>query len=382
MNPEPSLTTAQVLMLLGALQGLLLAAASFFWKHDNRIANRLFASIILILVWMMGTVGVRGFVGVPPVGAPYAIIHAWGALALCLGPLVYVHVRTSVDASYLFTWKRLVHALPALIHLSLLLPLPFVGPELRATMVERFLELELYRSLVPGIRIGFVVTSLYVLASFVWIRRFERHVTEVASFQDDLRVRWLKWFTGLLVVLLFLLGLFILRELYRVMIAGALASFMSALTFIALVRPEVFHGIPTALKLSEADPEGEKYEASQLDEEQKATHLQALLQHFETERPYLQQELTLRDVSNQINVPYRYVSQVVNEKLDRHFMDFVNGYRVEAAKRMLLDPAWSHLTIDGIAGEAGFKSRSAFYTAFKKVTGMTPGAFRKQDVVV
>ncbi|MEL7170714.1 MAG: helix-turn-helix domain-containing protein, partial [Bacteroidota bacterium] len=123
----------------------------------------------------------------------------------------------------------------------------------------------------------------------------------------------------------------------------------------------------------------EKYGTSQLTETQKATHLETLLQHFDTDRPYLRTDLTLREVADQIEVPQRYVSQVINEKLDQHFMDFVNGYRVEAAKTMLVDAAWAHLTIDGIAGEAGFNSRSAFYTAFKKATGTTPGAYRRTE---
>ena len=376
MNLETSFNAAQLVMLFGALQGVLLSLASFFWKKDNRAANSTFAGIMMLLVLMM-LASARGMAGMSPEAAPYGVLHLWGALALSLGPLIYFHVRTSVDARYLFKGSRLIHFIPALIHLSLLVPLLFAEPELRAAYVESYLERELYQSLIPGVRIGFIVTSLYVLLSFFWIRRFETHVAQVASFGDEPRVRWLKWFTGLLVVLLFLLGLFTLREVYQLLAACTMTAFMSAITFIALVRPQVFHGIPTVLKLSSEAKEEGKYGASQLDEAQKTAYLDTLRRHFEQEKPYLQQELTLREVAEQINIPYRYVSQVVNEKLDQHFMDFVNGYRIEAAKTMLLDPAWTHLSIDGIAAEAGFKSRSAFYSAFKKATRSTPGAFRK-----
>ena len=309
--------------------------------------------------------------------APYWAVHAWGALILVLGPLIYFYVRTSVDASYLFKGTRLLHFIPALLHLSLLVPLLLVDLELRAAYVETYLERELYRSLIPGVRLGFILTTFYALLSFWWVRRFEKHVLDTASFGDEQHVRWLKWFTGLIVLLLFLLGLFSLREPYQLLAAGAMTSFVSTLTFIALVRPQVFHGIATALKLPDEAKDAEKYRASHLDEAQKTLYLDTLLQFFEQEKPYLQQELTLREVAKQVNIPDRYVSQVVNEKLDKHFMDFVNGYRIEATQTMLLDPAWTHLSIDGIAAEAGFKSRSAFYTAFKKATGTTPAAFRK-----
>ncbi len=376
MDPDTSFSATQLVMLMGALQGLMLSVASFFWNQENRTANRLFAGIITLLSLMMLGVA-RGLAGVQPEDAPYGVLHTFGAVALLLGPMIYFYIRTSVDASYLFKSVRLVHGIPALVHLSLLLPFLFVGPEVRASYVATYLERELFRSIVPGIPTGFVVTSCYALASFIWIRRYEKHVAEVASFGDAPRIRWLKWFTGLLVTLLFFLGLFTLPVRFQLFAAASLMAFMSTIMLIALINPNVFHGIPAALQLSEDDAAEAKYEASKLEDDQKAAYLAKLQQHFEKERPYLQQELTLRTVSEQISVPYRYVSQVINERLEQNFMDFVNSYRIDAAKTMLVDPNWSHLTIDGIAGEAGFKSRSAFYTAFKKATGMTPGAFRK-----
>lgn len=381
---ESSLNAPQIILLIGVVQGALLSLASVLRHDDNRTASRLFGGILLILVLLMLAL-VRGFAqgtGLPtsaPGNAPYAVLHMWGALALLLGPLVYFYTRTSVDASYLYTPTRLLHGLPALVHLSLLVPLLFVGADLRADYVEHYTERQLYRSMIPGVPLGLLVTCAYVLVSFVWIRRLETHVTQVSSFAVDQRVRWLRWFTGLMVVLMALLSVFTLRAPYQLLAASALTAFMSALTLIALVRPGVFHSIPPALRLTDEDTHPEKYSTSQLDEEQKNTHLKTLLQFFETDRPYLHPELTLREVAEQIGVPQRYVSQVINEKLDQHFMDFVNGYRVEAAKTMLVDSNWAHLTVDGIAGEAGFNSRSAFYAAFKKATGTTPGAFRRTE---
>ncbi|MEM6647025.1 MAG: helix-turn-helix domain-containing protein [Bacteroidota bacterium] len=380
MNLDPIFSAPQLIVLAGALQGLLLCVASFFWHRGNRTSNRLFGGVIGLLTLMMLAVS-QGFGGATPRDAPYGVIHAWGALALLLGPMIYFYIRTSVDTHYLFKGSRLLHAVPALLHLTLLIPLLFVDADLRAAYVDSYIDRQLFRSAVPEIRIGFIVTSAYAVAAFIWIRRYETHITQVASFGDATRIRWLKWFTGLVVVLLFLLGLFAFPEAYRPFAAISLTAFMSTLVFIALVRPTVFHGIPSALRLTEETSSKAKYEGSQLDDTQKESHLAALLAHFDEQKPYLQQELTLRDVAAALSIPHRYVSQVVNEKLDQHFMDFVNSYRVEAAKQMLLAPEWQHLTIDGIAGEAGFKSRSAFYTAFKKVTGTTPGAFRKSAAV-
>ncbi|MEM6318074.1 MAG: helix-turn-helix domain-containing protein [Bacteroidota bacterium] len=59
-------------------------------------------------------------------------------------------------------------------------------------------------------------------------------------------------------------------------------------------------------------------------------------------------------------------------------MDFINRYRVQEVQAKLVDSKFDHYTILGIAQEAGFNAKSTFYTAFKKVTGMTPSAYRKQ----
>jgi AraC-like DNA-binding protein len=286
-------------------------------------------------------------------------------------------VRVSVDAGYLFKGFRLLHLIPAVIHLSLLVPLLFAEPDLRAAIEADYLAREIFRSFIPGIRIAFLVTFCYALVSLFWIHRYKRHVVDVASFGDEQNVRWLRLFVLLVLSLLFLLGLFSQRSSYPLLPACTMTAFMSIVMLTALTRPHLFHGIPAILKLSGEPKEEEKYGASQLDEEQKSAYLDALRSHFEGEKPYLKQDLTLREVSQQTGIPYRYVSQVVNEKLKLHFMDFVNGYRIEAAKRMLVDPEWTHLSISGIAAEAGFKSRSAFYAAFRKATGSTPGDFKK-----
>ncbi|MEL6843420.1 MAG: helix-turn-helix domain-containing protein, partial [Bacteroidota bacterium] len=60
-----------------------------------------------------------------------------------------------------------------------------------------------------------------------------------------------------------------------------------------------------------------------------------------------------------------------------NFMDFINGYRIEEAQKMLRAPRFGHYTIVAIAQEVGFRSRSAFYAAFKKISGQTPTEYKR-----
>lgn len=95
-----------------------------------------------------------------------------------------------------------------------------------------------------------------------------------------------------------------------------------------------------------------------------------------TDRLYLDPNLSLWSLARHTGVSENYISQVLNEDLGQNFFDFVNGFRIEAAKARLSD---SDDTILAIALDAGFNSRSSFYTAFKKVTGQTPTAYRKAE---
>ena len=98
---------------------------------------------------------------------------------------------------------------------------------------------------------------------------------------------------------------------------------------------------------------------------------------METKKPYLQGDLVLPQLAQQLGISANYLSQVINEQLKVNFYDFINGYRVEDAKRLMKNAGQKNINILKIAFDSGFNSKSAFYTAFKKVTSMTPTQYRK-----
>ena len=102
--------------------------------------------------------------------------------------------------------------------------------------------------------------------------------------------------------------------------------------------------------------------------------------HMAEEKPYLNPALSLYDLSKQIQVPSRQLSMLINHHLKKHFFDFVNEYRINAAAHLLKDPDKKKLTVLEILYEVGFNSKSSFNTAFKKNTGFTPTAYRKASV--
>jgi len=92
--------------------------------------------------------------------------------------------------------------------------------------------------------------------------------------------------------------------------------------------------------------------------------------------------LIVRGCSNQklaktLAVSPHHLSQTINEQLNQNFIDFINAYRIEEAKRLLTDLAKKHYSILAVSEEVGFNSKSAFNTAFKRHASMTPSEFRK-----
>jgi AraC-like DNA-binding protein len=94
---------------------------------------------------------------------------------------------------------------------------------------------------------------------------------------------------------------------------------------------------------------------------------------------YLDAELNLQELARRAGIHYNYLSRIINEKFGLSYNDYVNGYRIEEARRMLADPANAGKTILDIAYDTGFYSKSVFNTAFKKITGTTPSQYRKQS---
>ncbi len=120
----------------------------------------------------------------------------------------------------------------------------------------------------------------------------------------------------------------------------------------------------------------DKYETSGLARDQRDI-LEKVKSYFAKEKFYLQKDATLKNLAKELNIPTNYISQSVNNQLKIGFNDFINQYRIEEVKGRLMSEEFKHLNIEGIGNSVGFKSKSAFYGAFKKVVGMTPNQWIK-----
>lgn len=102
-----------------------------------------------------------------------------------------------------------------------------------------------------------------------------------------------------------------------------------------------------------------------------------LLIFMNQEKPYLDNQLSLRLLAERLNVNTNYLSQVINEQHGVNFFEFINKYRVDALKEKLRNPKNQQFTLLSLAFECGFNSKTTFNTAFKKITGVTPSRYVK-----
>ena len=119
-----------------------------------------------------------------------------------------------------------------------------------------------------------------------------------------------------------------------------------------------------------------KYASSSLDKTDLKSYSRQIEEFMESEKPYLDNELSIRKLASMLDMQPHHLSQVINSSFDMNFYTFINNYRIEEVIRLMKDPERKHHTILAIAYDSGFKSKSSFNTIFKKMTGKTPSEYR------
>lgn len=123
--------------------------------------------------------------------------------------------------------------------------------------------------------------------------------------------------------------------------------------------------------------EDNRYKTSALKPRKQRSHTEELLKIMEEEKPFLDPDMTVTKLAKRMNVPKEHISQIVNQRFRLNFNQFLNKYRIEEAKKKLLDPKESGFVVLKIAYDVGFNSKSTFNTAFKKFTGINPSQYRE-----
>ena len=230
-----------------------------------------------------------------------------------------------------------------------------------------------------------VLFQVYFIASFLVIRKsktvyLENYTNPNISILNALyKITILYYVLHFLVLIRWLVTFFFgVGEIRQwIVILDGFAFFFCTCwyLFVALNKPEFFRGVNAQLKpIVELIP---KQKPSPAIDDQKNKQILALKEFMIEKEPYLDSSLTIQDLAEQVKMPVKDLSALINLYMNKHFFDFINEYRIEKAKEILKDPLQKELTILEILYQVGFNSKSSFSTSFKKYTGKTPTDFRK-----
>ncbi len=292
---------------------------------------------------------------------------------LLIPPLLWFYIIELTGGRVRFSVAAVLHFLPFLV--MIFCSLSF-GSFLHDNSVVEMLE--------QHPRLPFIFFWIAVVAQFSmyqyfihkkW-RDYQNVIRQEVSNTENVSISWVRFFTGVFLVVnvCFLLALFavihfdIMNRVWKS--AGIVLSLsIFALGYKGILQREIFYS-DLSVPVEPPQPRSQK-------EERPHREMVDKLHHFmQSQKPFLDPELSLSSLSRQLNMNRNQLSQLINEGIGDNFYDFVNKYRVEEVKRLMLDPKMQKYNLLGIALEAGFKSKSTFNLIFKRFTGLTPGEYK------
>ncbi|OFY43488.1 MAG: quinolinate synthetase [Bacteroidetes bacterium GWF2_40_14] len=229
---------------------------------------------------------------------------------------------------------------------------------------------------------------LYTGISYLVIRNHQKKILLFSSDTKGINLSWLEY----IIVVTALMCLIITG--YNIIFYTASLNFQLNLFILAVIFFIAYY----SLKQKEIYPVDEKYrrELISINQQQYVSGTKRKLMTDEElvdvvrrindvmqlNKPYLDSELNLIKLSELLSVTPHQLSYVINTGFSGNFFHFINKFRVEEAKKLLLDNKKDNLSILGIAYESGFNSKTSFNTTFKKITGQTPSEFKKRSSIL
>jgi YesN/AraC family two-component response regulator len=140
---------------------------------------------------------------------------------------------------------------------------------------------------------------------------------------------------------------------------------------------EAYHALVSrTLQIIQTEKRNSNYKTNPISSEQTSVLVHQLENLMETGNHFLDPDISITKLSKLMGTNEKYLSQLINQQLDTTFNDYINRLRIKEACRILSLPGQTARSLEQIALEAGFRSRSTFYQSFKKYTGVTPAFFQ------
>ena len=351
----------------------LISAGLFLLKQPKHPSNRLLAG------WF--AINSLNFLGMLlPEGLTTYLVIGYLPFLFLNGPLFYFYVKSLTTIDFRFKTTDLLH----------LLPFVFVSVYRLVSISESVSPAGFYhlgmppRYLLIYSLISLSVLTYLALVILLW-RNHKRNLRNY--FSTSSRRTTLDW----VVVMIVLFALSIIAEFFAPLIPGLSTHAETSIFWfnqfnlgmlaflwliVGLMQPANFKTMP--VNAEERQEDSAKYQKSGLNKEIKVTYGQTILSYLADQKPYLNPDYNLETMARDLNITRQNLSQTINDELGKNFYQLINEYRVDEFKQLLKNPAFNQFTFTGLAYEAGFNSKSAFYRVFKEITGETPTGFKQK----
>lgn len=308
-----------------------------------------------------------------------SLLYLPATFYLTFMPALYLYVKSLSKA---VNWKRYGWLLlPRIIEVIGFLVLFFQPTATKLNQFENGITYWFYSNFVD---IAMVYTIIYALVILKLIQNHQKQVKDFYSNAKGKLLNWIQWICIIIIAinLLLLSSNFLAKEFWGNFIYPTVSALNVVFIFwIALsgFRQKVVD-LPASknidLKSLPSNEEAIKITAPASDTSD--AEYQKLVLAIQKEKIFTESDLHLANLAQKLSISQRHLSELINQKAGVNFNQFINHFRVEEAKKLLVDKKYAHLNILGIGFEVGFNSKTAFYTAFKKETGLTPAKFQKK----
>ena len=336
------------------------------------------------------------------------LLFHFDPLIFLIGPFFFYYLKSLVQGKFVVDKYLLVYSLPALVILINTLPFygyPFAEKVAESAAVQGNYYLDgpinfstVFFPLKYQVGVGALFNLTITLFSFAYLIRLKKSGT--ASLKKKVSVlinRILVVIPMLIIPNLILIGYALINSPVKgeLIIRQVAFEDNGFVFFMPLLLPLSFFLIPSWLY---TDLEGvhafDKIRAflqglwqraaghHAAAPAEKSADLERIIAYIEMEKPYVQVEFSLHDISLALNIPRIRVSNCFNKELNTSFPAYRNKLRVAHAISLLRRGAHLTTSIEGIAERSGFKSKSIFYSAFKEEYDMTPTEWMKKNLEV
>ena len=178
-----------------------------------------------------------------------------------------------------------------------------------------------------------------------------------------------------------ILNLFFSSELYYLIVLttfwGGFTCFIFWLTYKGIVQQRLINEQKSLhLILSQYEPTEKKRQPIS------NTYYEQFIHLLEEEKSYRDADLDRDKVAKKLGISSGYFSTMLSQSSDKSFNEILNDYRVEEVKKILKNGSLDHFSLTAIGLEVGYKSKSSFFTNFKKIAGLSPNDYKKKIQVL